>query len=60
MFRRDGTSCPLTRATFNVADGENGIVPILAHIIPNSVASKVSINFRHGLPNLISVLSLTL
>ena len=60
MFRRDGTSCPLTNATFNGEDDEDGVVPILAHIIPNSVSGKVSVNCRHGFLYLISVLSLTL
>ncbi len=57
MFRRDGTSCPLTGVSF---DGKYRFVPILAHIIPNSVSGKVSVNFRHGFLDLISVLSLTL
>ncbi|KAH7885711.1 hypothetical protein F5I97DRAFT_1808679 [Phlebopus sp. FC_14] len=36
VLRRDGHSCPLTHATF---DGD-GVDPILAHIIPNSVHDK--------------------
>ena len=60
MFRRDGTSCPLTSATFNGEDRHNGVVPILAHIIPNSVSGKVSVNFSHGFLDPTSVLSLTL
>ena len=50
-------SCPLTSATLI---GYNSVVPILAHIIPNSVSGKVSANFRHEFLDLISVLSLTL
>ena len=49
MFRRDGTSCLLTGATFNGDGEENGVDPILVHIIPNSVSDKVSANFRYGL-----------
>ena len=58
MFRRDGASCPLTGASFMKT--KRGVVPNLAHIIPNSVAGKVSINFRHGFLDPISILSLTL
>ncbi|KAK2462249.1 hypothetical protein APHAL10511_005745 [Amanita phalloides] len=37
IFKRDGILCPLTGATFN---GENGVEPILAHIIPDAVSGK--------------------
>ena len=60
MFRRDGLSCLLTGVTFNAGDNVDGVVPMLAHIIPNSVSDKVSVNFRHGFLDLISVISLTL
>ncbi len=39
IFKRDGRSCLLTGVSFNT---EDGVDPILAHIIPNSVHNKVS------------------
>ena len=61
MFRRDGLSCLLTGATFKPdVTAVHGVVANLAHIIPNSVSDKVSVNFRHGFLDLISVISLTL
>jgi len=39
IFRRDGRLCPLTGAIFDIAKG--GVIPILAHIIPNSASNKV-------------------
>src|SRR5258708_37387404 len=39
IFKCDGQSCPLTELPF---DPEDGVDPILAHIIPNSVHTKVS------------------
>jgi len=36
ILKRDGTSCRFTGAAFS----DNGIRPILAHIIPNSVSGK--------------------
>ena len=41
MLRRDGGSCPFTRFPFRVIHDE-GVVPILTHVIPNSVQSKLS------------------
>jgi len=38
ILRRDGQSCPLTGASFITT----GVKPNLAHIIPNSIHSKVS------------------
>jgi hypothetical protein len=57
MFRRDGMSCPLTGASFDGGrgeddedgeaaddtDDEDGVDPILAHIIPSSVSGKVCV-----------------
>ena len=54
-------SCPLTGLTFKPdVTAMHGVVANLAHIIPNSVSDKVSVNFRHGFLDLISVISLTL
>ena len=61
MSRRDGVSCPLTGLTFKPdVTAMHGVVANLAHIIPNSVSDKVSVNFIHGFLDLISVISLTL
>jgi len=40
-FKRDGVHCPLTAIPF-VPTYPDGVVPILSHVIPNSIHNKVS------------------